>query len=142
MNRRQQRFILLIDLAHKKTETAAQQLEQTQQALQQVQLQLQTLQQYRGDYIQRWEIQKQAGMAAHQLHHYRGFMQHLDVSITEQAENKNKIEEHYQQAQQQWHQARQYETNLQKLSAKWNVEIERAQEKREQQQLDDRYSRR
>lgn len=80
-------LLTLLQRAEADRDTAAAVLRQAENLVQQAELQARQLQDYRGDYDQRWTTRFRESGTRELLHCHRGFGQRLDQAITHQQVN-------------------------------------------------------
>lgn len=137
MNKRVQRLLPVVDMAHTTEREAKAKLSQYQNALQHAQQQLQNLQQYRDDYQQQWIDKGQSGVSGQWLMNYQRFLSQLEVAITQQQKSLAWHENNVSLSQATWQQAYARLEGLRKLVQRYREEARKSADKQEQKLLDE-----
>ena len=130
----------VIRLAEEQRDAAATQLASGKAQWQGAQDQLEQLQHYQGQYVVQAKQEAQRGISVQALFEGRRFIAELDDLIMKQQQNVEQQASVLQSLTEQWMDAARYVQALEQLKALRVVEQQRAQDRREQQLVDDQYA--
>ena len=131
---------LVIRLAEEQRDAAATQLASGKAQWQGAQDQLEQLQHYQGQYVVQAKQEAQRGISVQALFEGRRFIAELDDLIMKQQQNVEQQASVLQSLTEQWMDAARYVQALEQLKALRVAEQQRAQDRREQQFVDDQYA--
>ncbi len=136
------RFKPVLRVAESNERDAAHQLGDSRRHMQRQQARLDELRQYHDEYLERLRIASRNGINAAQLREYQAFLAKLDLAIKEQeavvlASDKNQLEKKAV-----WQQKHMRSKVLDNVMQRYQAEEQRAREKREQKEADERNQRR
>ncbi len=131
---------LVIRLAEEQRDAAAGQLASGKAQWQGAQDQLEQLQQYQGQYVVQAKQEAQRGISVQALFEGRRFIAELDDLIMKQQQNVEQQASVLQSLTEQWMDAARYVQALEQLKGLRVAEQQRAQDRREQQLVDDQYA--
>ena len=131
---------LVIRLAEEQRDAAATQLASGKAQWQGAQDQLEQLQHYQGQYVVQAKQEAQRGISVQALFEGRRFIAELDDLIMKQQQNVEQQASVLQSLTEQWMDAARYVQALEQLKALRVAEQQRAQDRREQQLVDDQYA--
>ncbi len=140
--KKSQRIKVIVDLNASNEKEALKALGQTQTKKQELQTQLENLQQYRQEYQDQYQSVGKAGVSVNQLLEFRSFISKLDQAIQDQHQALVDVENETMLARKAWERQHHKTKNLQKVCDSALAEEVKAENKGEQNDLDDRASRR
>jgi flagellar FliJ protein len=133
---------IVLRLAKERQEAAAQALGQAQAQLADVLSQMQQILDYQADYRAKARGEQSHSLAASQLVEARRFLTEINAIVNAQQSRVAQVEAAVNQRQQVWAEAARYTQAIEKLAAERRRTHAQAQEKRQQQQIDDLYGQR
>ncbi|MCF6354775.1 MAG: flagellar export protein FliJ [Candidatus Polarisedimenticolaceae bacterium] len=136
------RFKPVLRVAESNERNAAHQFGDSQRYMQKQQARLDELREYHDEYLERFNTASRNGISAAQLREYQAFLAKLDLAIKEQegvvqASDKNQTEK-----KELWQQKHIRSKVLDNVMQRYQAEEQRAMEKREQKEADERSQRR
>lgn len=134
--KRSQRFNVVLMLAERQEQEAADRLGSYQQQLQGEQQQLAVLREYNQDYIRQIEARR-TGLRGTDLISYRNFLQRLGDAEHEQIQKLEQMTRGLERLQQEWRQKYQYRQSIEALIQRLIQEEDSQLEKRLQKELDE-----
>jgi len=134
--KRSQRFKVVLTLAERQEQEAADRLGSYRQQLQGEQQQLATLRAYNQDYIRQIETRR-TGLKGTDLISYRNFLQRLGDAEQEQIRKLEQMTRGLERLQQEWRQKYQYRQSIEELIQRLMQEEDSRLEKRLQKELDE-----
>ncbi|MCY1278377.1 Flagellar FliJ protein [compost metagenome] len=137
MTRRAERLAPVVDMAVKAEREAARQLGQVQAQLLQAQRQLADLERYRLDYQQQWLERGRQGVSGQWLIDYQRFLGQLEGAVEQQGRSVDWHRGVVDKARNAWQEKYARVEGLRKLVERYREEARRAEDKREQRQLDE-----
>ncbi|MDT4819015.1 flagellar export protein FliJ [Pseudomonas jinjuensis] len=137
MTRRAERLAPVVDMAVKAEREAARQLGQVQAQLLQAQRQLADLERYRLDYQQQWLERGRQGVSGQWLIDYQRFLGQLEGAVEQQGRSVDWHRGVVDKARNAWQEKYARVEGLRKLVERYREEARRAEDKREQKQLDE-----
>ncbi|MNP22990.1 Flagellar FliJ protein [compost metagenome] len=137
MTRRAERLAPVVDMAVKAEREAARQLGQVQAQLLQAQRQLADLERYRLDYQQQWLERGRQGVSGQWLIDYQRFLGQLEGAVEQQGRSVDWHRGVVDKARNAWQEKYARVEGLRKLVERYRDEARRAEDKREQKQLDE-----
>ena len=135
-NSRAQRIRVVLTLAQRQEDAAAQRLSQFLEQLAAEQQQLAQLQEYAAQY-QRDYANRRSGVHAHELINYSGFVQRLGQLCLEQQQKLARMQQTLLQLQVQWRSCHQKRQSIEDLIARFEREDAALLDKRLQKELDE-----
>lgn len=133
---RSSRMAIVLNLAQKEEENAAQSLNIARQQLLSEQEQLQQLDDYRNQYLADYSVSS-APRNAQQLINYSSFIQRIDQLKLEQSQKVERVERVVVKAQTVWQQLYQKRKSIADLIERYKVEEQLAIDKKLQKEIDD-----
>ena len=134
--KRSQRFKVVLQLAERQEQEAANQVGRYQQQLQRERQQLQQLHDYNLDYQKKFGSQTR-GLRGADLISSRGFLARLATAESEQQANLERMQKTLESLQQTWRQKYHYRQSIENLIARFSQEESEELEKRLQKEFDD-----
>lgn len=135
------RLKVIVDLNAENEKKALKELGGIQRKKNETQDQLDSLQQYKEDYIEKYQLMSKSGVNITQLLEFRAFISKLGTAIEEQEQAINKINEEVAFARKNWERQHHKTKGLTKVCNAAITEELKMVEKQEQNELDDRASR-
>ena len=135
------RIKTIVELKQNQEKTALEALGKNQSKRQEMMVQLQNLQQYRQDYLQKYQAKGEAGISAKRMLDFRAFINKLDKAIVDQQQAIEIAENELLRSRKLWESANQKTTSLKKVHNAALKEEEKYEAKQEQNEQDERASR-
>jgi flagellar FliJ protein len=135
------RLKVIVDLNSESEKKVLKELGSIQRKKNELLTQLDNLQNYQQDYIEKYQSISQSGVNIAQLLEFRAFISKLDKAIDEQRQAIDKINEEVSFARKNWEIQHQKTKGLKKVCNSALAEELKVEDKREQNELDDRASR-
>ena len=143
MNKKKsQRMKPIKNLAEDQEKQAAHALGQSRQLLVNCQLRLQELNDYRNDYVQRFNTQGSLGMSGSRIQSFQTFISQLDSAIDRQKQLVSDAEDQCRVMQQDWNRRHMRTKALGKTVQRYETQERKQQEKHAQREADDRVHKR
>lgn len=139
--KKSQRIKTLVELKQNQEKSALQSLGDSQTRRQEMLQQLQHLQQYREDYLQKYQKQGEAGTSARRMLDFRAFISKIDSAISEQQQALDAAEQELLRRRKAWEQANRKTKSLTKVHEAALCEEQQYENKQEQSAMDERASR-
>ncbi|KDE39601.1 MAG: flagellar export protein FliJ [Nitrincola lacisaponensis] len=139
--RRSKRLEVVLGLAQKQRDAADRYLAESRQRLQQAETQQVQLQNYMLEYQQQFTQAGQQGMTTDRLRQHQAFIGRLEQALRQQQETIRVARQQLEQVTQYWQSVYARFKGIEKLTEKVRQGEQLAQDKREQQQIDERSQR-
>lgn len=134
------RLIIVVELAERQLNSAAEQMVKAKQQLQFEQGRLEELESYFVEYQRQAKQQSHTGISVTRLMNFNHFLNNLRQAIDQQGQTIARLEKVCDQARQRWLAMKAKHKNLSSLQEKAHIDEALAREKRLQRELDDNYS--
>ena len=136
------RFKPVLRVAESHERKAAHQFGDSQRYMQEQEAKLEELRQYHREYLERFDTASRNGISAGQLREYQAFLAKLELAIKEQEAIVQASEQNRSVKKEAWQQKHIRSKVLDKVMQRYQEEERRAEEKREQKELDEKNQRR
>lgn len=135
--KRSERFKPIHNLAQQSEDVAAQTLGKIQRELSNHHLKLSELMMYYEDYTARFNQQAEKGMSIIQVQSYQKFISQLEVAISEQKKNINRVTEACDSSRADWNVERQKSQVLEKVITRYQKQEQQISNRKEQRSSDE-----